>query len=174
MLTAESVPNTALPKTGAGGTGKPGKPLSSVVKVAPAFRFLISAVKFEVAPAQIELGFAKISSCNQVVIGTVAVRTSLATGPELTPHQLSFALSEPPLRKIARPLVATGTVLAKNREKVTFVPDPPEVTAPPVIAALFDANELVVIVSGPPLSTMIAPPLPFAAVLPVNDELLML
>ena len=62
-----------------------------------------------------------------------------------------------------------GTVLPTNRENLIDAVEPPVKIAPPKLPAEFDANELLVTVSGPPLSTMMAPPFPGEAELLLNE-----
>src|SRR6266545_4213209 len=120
-----------------GGTGKAGKPLSSVVKGEPMFLCFISAVKVEEAPAQIVSGVALIRSCRKVAgeMLPVLLRKSFAPGPLFEPHQLSSAVKVPAPRNKVRPLTGVGTVLPTRREKVTLAALPPAQIAPPEFAA---------------------------------------
>src|SRR5258705_260883 len=66
-----------------------------------------------------------------------------------------------------------STKLALTPDRLPSAGVPLEKIAPPELPALFVAKELVVTVSGPPLSTMIAPPLRFGALLLEKLEVLM-
>ena len=137
------------------------------------FRCLMSAEILDVLPTQIEFGVPLARSCRYVKGATspVGLVKSPGAGPPLIPHQSSFAANMPEPRKMASPL---GAVLFASREKVTVAVVPLEKIAPPELPALFEAKELVVTASGPPLSTMIAPPLRFGALLLEKLEVLML
>ena len=138
------------------------------------FRFLMSALMLDVPPTQIVFGVPLARSC-RYVNGTTSpvglVKSSPGAGPVLIPHQSSFAVNIPEPRKMARPL---GAVLFTIREKVTVAVVPLEKIAPPELPAKLVVKELVVTVSGPPLSTMIAPPLRFGALLLEKLEVLTL
>lgn len=154
--------------------GKGGRPFSSTVKGSPTCRCLMSAEMVEVPPEQMEFGLELARNFRKSATVTVPLelRKLFAPGPLLMPHQLSSAANVPELWKIVRPFVAVGTVFPTRREYLTLPTVPAARIAPPEIAALLFANELVVTVSGPPLSTMIAPPLPPVAWLLLKLEVL--
>ena len=81
---------------------------------------------------------------------------------------MSAAVIVPPARNNVTPFVGTLTVLPANRENVMPVLEC-EVIAPPELPAELFVSELVVSVSGP-LSTRMAPPLPFGALLLLKLE----
>ena len=172
-LTPDRLPNAGVAFTKVAGNA--GSPFNSIVKGAPMFLCLISAEIFEDDPVQIVLGVPLARSCRKVVGKTLpdVLRKSFAPGPVLMPHQLSSAANTPVPRKRVSPFVATGTVFPARREYLTLAVVPPPYMAPPKLPAWLAAKELVVTVSGPPLSTIIAPPLAFVAVLLEKLELLM-
>src|SRR5215213_551056 len=173
-LTKLVAPETVPPITLLNTAGNSGRPFSSVVRGAPEFLCLMSAVSVAAEPEQSWSGLALILSWRNVIGNRLptALRKSFADGPVFIPHQLSFAVKLAEPANSVRPFKGLGTVFPTSLENVTDAL-PLELMAPPVTPAELPERELVVRVSGP-LSTTIAPPLPFGAVLPENVELLIL
>jgi hypothetical protein len=102
--------------------GNDGSPLSSTVRSGPELRFLILALIVDELPEQIGFGLALACNCNQVkgATGPAVFRKSVVPGPELRPHQLSFAVVFVLTEKTEAP---RGAEFPANRENVmTDVP----------------------------------------------------
>ena len=95
----ESVPITGLLKMVPAGTGNGGRPYRLAAAVdPPVLRPNRSAVGVVEVLAGIDAGLALCcrSSAKPVVVGNTDPARTPAAGPVLTPHQLSFAMLDPP------------------------------------------------------------------------------
>ncbi len=170
----ETVPRTGFEKIVAGGTGNAGRPVRLAAATGPpVFRPKMSAIRVVDWFTRIGLGLALWRSCSHRSTGAPA--TSFAPGPRLAPHQLSAALTAPPVFQRALPCAGIPAVFRAKREKAMLIAPVAVLAltiAPPPVAAWFPTKcERVMATApiGPWIKT--APPSVEVDELPVKVEL---